>query len=120
MVVILIIGVLAAATVPIIRARTGQAAWSEAAATAGSIRQALRAYFAENPVGATAMQGSTVDTVQVILGFNAGDLTGRYFQAVNFTIQAIDGNGLATITVSAPVGLSGTGVLNNTGWTYTP
>jgi prepilin-type N-terminal cleavage/methylation domain-containing protein len=120
MVVILIIGVLAAVTVPIIRARTSQAAWSEAAATAGSIRQALRAYFAENPLGATAMTGNTVDAVQGILGFKGGDLTGRYFQAVNFTITAIDGNGLATITVAAPVGLSGSGVLNNSGWIYTP
>jgi prepilin-type N-terminal cleavage/methylation domain-containing protein len=120
MVVILIVGILAAATVPIFRAKTRRAEWSEAAASAGSIRQALRAYYAEDPVGAAAMAGSTVDTVQVTLGFRDGDLTGRYFQASDFTIAAIDGNGLATITVAAPAGLSGSGVLSNAGWVYTP
>jgi type II secretory pathway pseudopilin PulG len=120
MVVILIVGVLAAATVPIFRTKMRHAEWSEAAASAGSIRQALRAYYAEDPVGAAAMTGSTVDTVQSTLGFRVGDLTGRYFQAVNFTITAIDSNGLATITVAAPAGLSGSGVLSNAGWVYTP
>jgi prepilin-type N-terminal cleavage/methylation domain-containing protein len=120
MVVILIIGVLVSIVVPILRGRTSQAAWSEAAASAGSIRQALRNYYAQNPVGAVAMTGSTVDTVQGTLGFITGDLTGRYFEADNFTITAIDGSGLATITVDAPAGLSGSGVLSNSGWTYNP
>jgi len=120
MVVILVVGVLAAATVPIFRAKMRHAEWSEAAASAGCIRQALRAYYAEDPVGAAAMTGSTVDTVQVTLGFRDGDLTGRYFQASDFTITAIDGNGHATIAVSAPAGLSGSGVLSNAGWVYTP
>lgn len=120
MVVILIVGVLVSIVVPILRGRTRQAAWSEAAATAGSIRQALRAYYAEDPLGVVAMTGSTVDSVQRTLGFLIGDLTGRYFQASNFTIYAVDGNGFATITVSAPAGLSGSGVLDNSGWTYNP
>ena len=120
MVVILIVGVLAAVTVPMFRAKTRRAEWSEAAASAGSIRQALRAYYAEDPVGASALSGSTVDTVQVTLGFRDGDLTGRYFQASDFTITAVDGNGHATISVAAPAGLSGSGVLSNAGWVYTP
>jgi len=121
MVVILIVGVLAAVAIPIIRGRNEQAKWSEAAATAGTIRTAVRIYYAENPVGAVAMAGSTADTVQVTLGFAAGDLTGRYFQASNFTISAVDGNGHATITVAAPAGLSGSGQLDSAGgWVYTP
>lgn len=120
MVVILIVGVLAAATVPMFRAKMRHSEWSEGAATAGSIRQALRAYYAEDPIGAAAMAGSTVDAVQSTLGFVVGDLTGRYFQASDFTITGIDSNGLATITVAAPAGLSGSGVLSNAGWTYTP
>jgi prepilin-type N-terminal cleavage/methylation domain-containing protein len=119
-VVILIIGVLVAVVVPILRGRTRQAAWSEAAATAGSIRQAVRSYYAENPAGATALAGSTVDTIQETLGFFVGDLTGRYFQAGNFTITSVDVNGQATITVVAPAGLSGSAVLNSAGWVYTP
>lgn len=120
MVVIMIVGVLAAVSVPILRDRTKKSKWTEGAATAGTIQKSLRAYYAEDPIAAAAMAGSTVNTVQGTLGFFAGDLTGRYFQASNFTITAIDGNGNATITVTAPAGLDGTGVLSSAGWVYTP
>lgn len=120
MVVILIVGILASVSIPILRERAEQSKWSEGSATAGSIRNALRTYFAEDPTAAATMVGNTVDAVQGTLGFAAGDLSGRYFQASNFTITAIDGNGLATITVSAPAGLNGSGVLSNAGWVYTP
>ncbi len=118
--VIMILGILASVAVPIFRERTKQAKWTEGAATAGTIRKALRAYYGADPVGAAAMAGSTVDAVQGILGFFPGDLNGRYFQANNFTITAIDGNGNATISVAAPAGLNGSGVLSNAGWVYTP
>lgn len=120
MVVIMIVGVLAAVAVPIFRDRTKQSKWTEGAATAGTIRKALRSYYAEDPIAAAAMAGSTVNTVQGTLGFFAGDLTGRYFQASNFTITAIDGSGNATITVAAPAGLNGSGILSSAGWVYTP
>ncbi|MCP4260786.1 MAG: pilin [Planctomycetes bacterium] len=120
MVVIMIVGVLVSVSVPIFRERAEQSKWAEGIAAAGTIRIALRAYYAEDPIAAATMAGSTVDTVQGTLGFFAGDLTGRYFQAGNFTITAIDGNGNVTITVTAPAGLTGSGVLNNTGWIYTP
>lgn len=120
MVVILIVAVLAALSTPIFRDRTRQSKWSEAAATAGTIRQALRAYYAEDPITAAAMAGSTVNTVQGALGFFAGDLNGRYFQGSDFTIASVDGNGNATITITAPAGLTGSGVLDNSGWAYTP
>ncbi len=120
MVVIMIIGVLASLSIPIFRERTKQAKWTEGAGTAGMIRKALRAYYSQDPVAASAMVGSTVDAVQGTLGFFAGDLSGRYFQASNFTITAIDGDGNATISVAAPPGLTGSGVLSNAGWVYTP
>ena len=120
MVVILIVGTLAAVAVPILRGRTMQAKWTEAATTAGAIRTAMRTYYVEDPIAAAAMVGSTVDTIQATLGFIAGDLTSRYFQAGNFTITAIDGNGYATINVAAPAGLTGSGVLSNSGWVYSP
>jgi len=120
MAVLLVVGVLAALTIPIVRGRTEQSKWSEAAATAGSIRQAIRAYYAEDSVAAAAMIGSTVDTIQGALGFQSGDLTGRYFQADNFTITNVDGNGNATISVAAPAGLTGSAVLSDAGWIYSP
>jgi type IV pilus assembly protein PilA len=119
-VVIMIVAVLAALSIPILRERNEQSKWAEGIAAAGTIRIALRAYYTEDPIAAAAMVGSTVNTVQGTLGFAAGDLTGRYFQADNFTITAIDGNGNVTITVTAPAGMTGSGVLNNAGWVYTP
>lgn len=119
MVVILIVGILAAVAVPILRGKIDQAKWSEAAATAGAIRTAVRAAYAEDPdVG--DWSSKAVSDVATTLGFTSGDLTGRYFSASNFTITEVDSNGHATITVSAPSGLSGEGVLSNSGWVYDP
>ena len=121
MVVILIVGILAAVAVPILRGKIDQAKWSEAAATAGAIRSAGRAYFAENPTAAAALVGTALtDTTAATLGFTAGDLTGKYFDVADFTISAFTG-GHATITVTAGTGLAGTGQLDNAaGWVYTP
>jgi prepilin-type N-terminal cleavage/methylation domain-containing protein len=120
MVVIMVAGVLASLSVPIFRERMQQSKWAEGITAAGTIRIALRAYYTEDPIAAAAMAGSNVNTVQGTLGFEAGDLTGRYFWAGNYTITAIDGNGNVTITVAAPAGLTGSGVLSNSGWVYTP
>jgi prepilin-type N-terminal cleavage/methylation domain-containing protein len=120
MVVILIVGILAAVSVPILRGRIEQSKWTEAAATAGAIRVAVRAKFAEDPTTVGAWEDQAVSGVLTSLGFQSGDLTGRYFSAGNFTVSSVDSNGNATIAVSAPSGLSGSGTLDNTGWTYTP
>ena len=121
MVVILIVGILAAVAVPILRGRIEQAKWSEAAATAGAIKTAVRACFAEAPGSVVA---GAVTGQMATLGFQAGDLTGRYFNDTHFTIGAIDAQGNATITVTAGTGLTGTGSLDGTpggaGWVYTP
>ena len=121
MVVILIVGILAAVAVPILRGKIDQAKWSEGAATAGAIRSAARAYYAENPTAAVALVGTALtDTTAATLGFTAGDLTGRYFAVGNFTISAMTG-GHATIAVTAGTGLTGTGQLDNaSGWVYSP
>ena len=122
MVVILIVGILAAVAVPILRGKIDQAKWSEAAATAGAIRSAARAYYAEKgATGAADVVGSALtDTTAAKLGFTAGDLEGRYFGVGNFTIDSLTG-GHATISVTAPTDLSGTGKLDNTnGWVYDP
>jgi prepilin-type N-terminal cleavage/methylation domain-containing protein len=54
MVVILIVGMLAAVLAPILRGRIGQAKWTEGAAIAGTIRIALRTYYTED--SATELQ----------------------------------------------------------------
>ena len=120
MVVIVIVGILASVSAPILRGRIEQAKWSEGAATAGTIKTAVRISYAENPAVAGAWRGQAVSGVATTLGFQAGDLTGMYFTVDNFTISSVDANGNAVIAVSAPTGLTGSGVLGAAGWIYTP
>ncbi len=121
MAVILIIGILAAVALPILRGKNEASKWSEAAASAGAIKSAVRAAFAENPTTVDAWSSQAVTGVMSDLGFLAGDLTGRYFDDSHFTIASVDANGNATITVTAPAGLTGSGQLDSAnGWVYTP
>jgi len=121
MVVILIVGILAAVAVPILRGKIDSAKWSEAAASAGAIKSAVRAAFAEDPTTVDAWAAQAVSGVSVTLGFKAGDLTGRYFTVANFTIDSVDSTGRAVISVTAGAGLTGTGQLDDaSGWVYTP
>ncbi len=100
MVVILIVGILAAASIPLMRGRVDSAKWSEANATAGTIRSAVRVYFAETG-NAAAIIGALDDAdIQSALGFNATDLTGTYFVPGDYEITAVDATGKATVVVT--------------------
>ncbi len=121
MAVIMIVAILAAVAVPILRGKNEASKWSEAATTAGTIRSVVRAEFAKDPATVGAWNGQGVTGVMSQLGFKAGDLTGKYFNDTHFTIASIDANGNATITVTAPAGLTGSGQLDSAnGWVYTP
>jgi prepilin-type N-terminal cleavage/methylation domain-containing protein len=99
MVVILIVALLAAATIPILRGRIDAAKWAEANATAGMIRNAVRAHFAESGEGIT---GNLADgAVMSLTAIEPGDLSGTYFVAADYTIDNVDENGNATIIVTA-------------------
>jgi len=121
MVVVLIASILAAVTLPIMRGRINTVRWSEASANAGTVRVAVRTYFAEDPTAAAALAGSNlgVAVTWAALGFMAGDISGMYFVPGDYTITSIDANGDAVINVTSAT-WSGSGVLNSTGWTYTP
>ena len=115
MVVILIVGILAAVAVPMMRGRLESAKWSEGSAAAGAIRVAVRSYAAEKGI-ATAqadLNGATADTVLTELGMLPGDLQGTYFQASDFTISNIDATtGLCDVAVSGTgAGLTGSKTL---------
>ncbi len=104
MVVILIVGILAAVAIPLMQGRIDKAKWSEANATAGTIRTAVRAYSAETSV-ATAIAncvGKALDdaTTQGLLGFSATDCEGTYFASGDYSITAINANGMAEVTVA--------------------
>lgn len=82
MVVVLIVGILAAVAIPIMRGRIDAAKWSEGKAGMGSVATALRAYAAEKQ--ATGTYPPTLAN----LGFTASDLHGTYFTIANYSIPA--------------------------------
>ena len=87
MIVIVIIGVLAAVAVPSYNNNVTKAKMSEADATLGSIRTQLRVYYGENGVYPTAASGSYV------IGADWNDIkvtemTGRYFTDSSFTLES--------------------------------
>lgn len=81
MVVVLIVGVLAAVAMPIMRGRVGIAKWSEGKAGMGSIATALRVYAAEK------REAGTYPPTLAELGFTDGDLKGTYFAIANYLIS---------------------------------
>ncbi|MHC5138579.1 MAG: prepilin-type N-terminal cleavage/methylation domain-containing protein [Planctomycetota bacterium] len=98
MVVILIVAVLAAAAIPLMRGRIDQSKWSEANASAGAIRNAVKTYFMDS---GNIITGDLDDTaVQQALGMQSGDLTGSYFTASDYTIDSVNSDGVAVITVT--------------------
>lgn len=85
MVVVLIVGILAAVAIPILRGRIDSAKWSEGKAMMGSIATAIRAYNAEKgPTGATP---TTLGAGVRGLGFAATDLNGTYFTTACFAFS---------------------------------
>ena len=102
MVVIFIVGILAAVAIPIMRGRIDSAKWSEGKAAAGSIRTAARAYCAEK--GPTYAGYAAVTLAE--LGFNitvgapGGDLDGKYFSDEAYAV-AFNGYDDYLITVTA-------------------
>ncbi len=97
MVVILIVGILAAVAIPIMRGRIDAAKWSEGKAGAGSIRTASRAFCAEK--GPT-WGGVWLTVSKADLGFAAGDLNGKYFVDGDYAV-AFTAYDTYTITVTA-------------------
>jgi type IV pilus assembly protein PilA len=73
MVVIMIIGILAAVSIPMMQGRISSAKWSEGKTTMGAIAAAIRTYITE-----TGNNFSAVPTLTQ-LGFADNDLSGRYF-----------------------------------------
>lgn len=73
MVVIIIVAILAAVMISIMRGRVDSAKWSEGRAMAGTIKTAIKAYYAAMGVGAP-------EPSYTELGFGPGDMEGKYFK----------------------------------------
>ena len=89
MVVVLIVGILAAVAIPILRGRIDAAKWSEGKAMLGSVATAIRAYAAEKGT-AGAQPTAIIGSGATELGFAAGDLSGTYFVDGDFALTAVD------------------------------
>jgi len=109
MVVILIVGLLAAVAIPIIRGRIDATKWSEGKAAMGTIATSLRAYAAMKATGGN--YGKGLPTLEE-LGFTAGDLQGSYFDISNYEVTkttykvGAKGKFQYTITATAPAGIT--------------
>jgi prepilin-type N-terminal cleavage/methylation domain-containing protein len=92
MVVVLIVGILAAVAIPIMRGRIDSAKWTEGKAMAGTLSTALRAWGAEHggeytdtaSPGLGTKYGDGAPTL-VEMEFQEGDLTGTYFTKDNYS-----------------------------------
>lgn len=116
MVVVLIVGILAAASIPMMRGRIDSAKWAEANATAGTIKSAVRVYFAEKGTGITG--SLSVAATQTALGFTDADLTGTYFVPGDYVITSVNattGNAVITVTGSKDNAPTGSKVLAEDG-----
>ena len=107
MVVLFIIGVLAAVAIPYMLGRSDAAKWSEGKAVAGSIRTAAQAYCGEKGAGYD-FSGTTLEDLGFVinLGADGGDLDGKYFTDDCYSI-VFSKNGDYLITVNAAKSTSG-------------
>ena len=104
MVVIFIVGILAAVAIPIMRGRIDAAKWSEGKASAGSIRTAIRAVIAEK--GNDYDFATNISGDLAALGFAATDLSGKYFNQADYTFAMVNGGGAVEPTYTITVGPS--------------
>ncbi|MCF7808063.1 MAG: prepilin-type N-terminal cleavage/methylation domain-containing protein [Candidatus Marinimicrobia bacterium] len=86
MIVIVIIGVLAAVAVPIYSNNVMKAKMSEADASLGSIRTQLRLYYGENGEYPTATDAYVIG--ESWHDIKTGELTGKYFSDSSYTITS--------------------------------
>ena len=111
MIVIVIIGVLAAVAVPIYNNNVTKARMSEADASLGSIRTQLRVHFGENgeyPTADEDVVGASWNDIK------EGELTGTYFADSSYTYLSADGASF-TLTCAAGDVLNSNRTLNQTG-----
>ncbi len=119
MVVILIVGILTAATVPMVRGRLDSAKWTEAQHGAGSIKAAVRTYITDkgvNYTGYSEIEGSLGPSGSIYssLNFTSTGLDGSYFNQKDYTISNVNpANATCVVRVrsSHKNGPSGTGIL---------
>lgn len=89
MITIVIVGILASVAIPLYQANVKRAKASEADATLGSIRTALRVYYAEN--NAYPISAVYIPVYTMSIDVDSLDMVGRYYPATAYTYQSADG-----------------------------
>ena len=122
MIVILVIGILAAISIPMMSARVEASKWSEGVAAAGTIRQAAKMYYVAH--GNTDDIKGDVSDHLTELGLSSADLVGTYFDVTNYDIHndkvTTPGSVRVHVKARSNTGLTGTGFLQEGGWEYIP
>jgi len=104
MITIVIVGVLATVAIPLYQANVKRAKGSESDAAMGSIRTALRVYYAENTAYPIRASYGPVHTMTDSIDIDSTDMVGKYFPATAYTYISADG---VTYTIRA----TGSGLL---------
>jgi prepilin-type N-terminal cleavage/methylation domain-containing protein len=110
MVVVVIVGILAAVAIPLFQGNITSAKFSEGIAGAGTIRSALRVYKADHGVYPAVATGTAVGSWGI--GIAAADLNGKYFNNADYNLVStastytITVSGGGTQTDAAPSGTS--------------
>jgi prepilin-type N-terminal cleavage/methylation domain-containing protein len=90
MIVVIIVGILAAVAIPMYQGATERAKASEAVAALGTIRGAMRVYFAEHGTYViTGVVAGDQVTDPGVLDVSDTDLFGRYFSSECYTFQSV-------------------------------
>jgi Tfp pilus assembly protein PilE len=126
MLTVLIVGILAAAIIPLLRGRVESARWSEGKAIMGTIAVSIRAYAAvKGDFGNYGVDQPSITD----LGFSASEFTGTYFTASNFSwTTSFNHTADPPLTFTITADNTGTGIytpsqitLDQSGkWTMTP
>jgi len=111
MVVIIIVGILAAVAVPTMRMNVRRAQGTEGIAILGTIRTAQRIYFAEHGVYASNTSGGgETSVVMALLNLTAADLGGQYYGGDDlFSRLDFSAGASGDVDTSFYVGINGTG-----------
>ena len=109
LVVVIIVAILAAVGIPLLSGNVDRARASEAEASLGTIRTALRAKLAEGALPAMPGAPNTVG-----IGINATDLNGRFFVTAAYTVKSPRGTtGAAAVAGTYCAGVDGGSTNNN-------
>jgi prepilin-type N-terminal cleavage/methylation domain-containing protein len=124
MIVIFIVGIIAAIAIPIMRGKIDSAKWSEANRTAGTIKRAVRTYMVEHGdrKNYQVLNGALNEkSVYKKLGFRSKDLNGSYFYQGDYQIKNVTADPprcVVEVQSSHAEGPSGIGTLDANGsWT---